>query len=141
MMKMFKLFAIMTCIGAIFCVSGCGSNAPDSVVLDFLKTAQAGKLDQAYLEAHVAGFTEQLAELKKKAGDDKKKVDEGVKQMLDLFNDAAKKYGKDTKFSVADTKIDGDKATVTIKFDKDGKEQKQEIHVKKVNDKWMLNIK
>ena len=140
-MKMFKLFAIVACVGALFCVTGCGSNSPDGVVLDFLKTAQAGKLDQAYLESHVYGVAEELAKLKEKAGDDKKKVDEGVKQMLDLFNDSAKKFGKDTKFSVADTKIDGDKATVTVKFDKDGKEQKQNISVKKVNDKWMISIK
>ena len=141
MMKMFKLFAIMACIGAIFCVSGCGSNSPDAVVTDFLKTVQNGKLDRAYLEAHVAGFAEEIAKLKEKLGNDQKKVDEEVKQMVDLFNMLAKKHGQDTKFSVADTKVDGDKATVTVKFEKDGKEDKQDINVKKVNDKWMLSIK
>jgi hypothetical protein len=51
------------------------------------------------------------------------------------------KEGKDTKFSIAETKLDGDNATVSVKFEKDGKENKHDIPVKKINGKWMLSFK
>ena len=51
------------------------------------------------------------------------------------------------KFSVADTKIDGDKATVTVKMeggkkDKDGKAGKEEekFDLKKVDGKWKIDF-
>jgi ABC-type oligopeptide transport system substrate-binding subunit len=140
-MKLFKLFAMLACLGAMFCVSGCGSNTPEAVVTDFVKTAQAGKLDQAYLEAHFAGFAEELAKQKEKHGKDQKKIDEEVKKMIEFLNEMAKKEGKDAKFSVVESKVEGDKATVTVKFEKDGKENKEKISVKKVNDKWMIDMK
>lgn len=140
-MKLFKLFAMLACMGAMFCVTGCGSNTPEAVVKDFLNTVQAGKLDQAYLESHLAGFTEEMANLKKKLGSDQKKVDAQVKEFVEMLNEGAKKHGKDAKFSIVESKIDGDKATVTVKFVKDGKEETEKIPVKKINDKWMISIK
>ena len=140
-MKLFKLFAMLACMGAMFCVTGCGANTPEAVVMDFVKTVQAGKIDQAYLEAHFADFKEKMAKRKQELGNDQKKVDAEMKMVVEMLNEMGKKHGKDAKFSVVESKVDGDKATVTVKSEKDGKEETQKVTVKKINDKWMIDMK
>ena len=43
-----KLITLFACACAMF-IAGCG-NSPDAVVLDFMKTMQADKADEAYLK-------------------------------------------------------------------------------------------
>ena len=109
MKKMIKLMAMVACMCAVFGIAGCGGNSPDAVVLDFLKTMQSGKADEAYLKANC---TESAAKM--------------FTLGLAMAKDEMMKNMEGVKFSVADTKIDGDKATVTVKMeggkkDKDGK--------------------
>ena len=130
MKKMIKLMAMVACMCAVFGIAGCGGNSPDAVVLDFLKTMQSGKADEAYLKANC---TESAAKM--------------LTLGLAMAKDEMMKNMEGVKFSVADTKIDGDKATVTVKMeggkkDKDGKAGKEEekFDLKKVDGKWKIDF-
>ena len=130
MKKMIKLMAMVACMCAVFGIAGCGGNSPDAVVLDFLKTMQSGKADEAYLKANC---TESAAKM--------------FTLGLAMAKDEMMKNMEGVKFSVADTKIDGDKATVTVKMeggkkDKDGKAGKEEekFDLKKVDGKWKIDF-
>ena len=119
-----KLITLFACACAMF-IAGCG-NSPDAVVLDFMKTMQADKADEAYL--------------KKTCTEDTAKMFGAV---LALAKEEMKKELKDATFTVTDTKIDGDTAVVTLKTTKkkDGKEESEEEkwNLKKVDGKWKIN--
>ena len=154
-MKIIKALAILVCIGTMCSLTGCGDKnsssnkdsksesasmptTPDGVLMDFFKTAQAGKIDKAYLEANFAGFAKDLDELKKMFGDDQKKIDEAIKEMAEGMTEKL----KGAKFTVTNTKVEGDKATVTVKGEKDGeKPDSQDFVVKKVDGKWKIDMK
>ena len=127
MKKMIKLMAMVACVCAVFGIAGCGGNSPDAVALDFLKTVQAGKADEAYLKANCTESTAKMFGM-----------------LLTMGKDEMTKEMEGVTFSVADTKIDGDKATVTIKAEggKKGQEGKDEekINLKKVDGKWKVDI-
>ena len=130
MKKMIKLMAMVACMCAVFGIAGCGGNSPDTVMLDFLKTMQSGKADEAYLKANC---TESAAKM--------------FTLGLAMAKDEMMKNMEGVKFSVADTKIDGDKARVTVKMeggkkDKDGKAGKEEekFDLKKVDGKWKIDF-
>ncbi len=162
MMKMFKSLAIIACIGAIFCVSGCGSktsdsssdsskaeaaNTPEAVVEDWLKTIQDGKLDQAYLEAHLKGFDKKIADIKNAAGDDKekaKKIDAAVQRECAYHSKIRVEKIKTTfdiktaKFTVGKSAGDDNLMVVMVKLEQDGKETEIPLSAAKVNGKWMI---
>lgn len=154
-MKIIKILAVLMCIGTMCSLTGCGDKksdggkdskteaaskptTPDGVLMDFLKTAQAGKLDKAYLEENVADFAKGLDEMKKMLGNDQKKIDEAIKEMVDGMTEKL----KGAKFTVTNTKVEGDKATVTVKAEKDGeKPDSQDFVVKKIDGKWKVDMK
>ncbi len=119
-----KLITLFACACAMF-IAGCGKG-PDAVALDFFKTMQAGKADEAYLKETC---TEETAKL--------------FGAVLALGKDEMMKDLKDVTFAVSDTKIDGDNATVTLKVTKkkDGKDESKDetVKLKKVDGKWKIN--
>ena len=119
-----KLITLFACACAMF-IAGC-SKGPDAVALDFCKTMQSGKVDEAYLKETCTETTAKLFTLG-----------------LALAKDEMLEKLKDATFTVTDTKIDGDTATVTIKttVKKDGKEESDEEKwdLKKVDGKWKIN--
>ena len=153
-MMIIKTLAVLVCIGTMCSLTGCGDKnpgndkdpkaesaskptTPDGVLMDFLKTAQAGKLDKAYMEENVADFAKSLDEFKQVFGGDQKKIDEAIKEMSDGMNEKL----KGAKFTVTDTKIEGDTAKITVKGEKDGeKADSQEFVVKKLDGKWKVAL-
>ena len=119
-----KLITLFACACAMF-IAGC-SKGPDAVALDFMKTMQAGKADEAYLKK---ACTEETAKL--------------FGAVMALGKDEMQEKLKGATFTATDTKIDGDTATVTIKttVTKDGKEESEEekIDLKKVDGNWKVN--
>ncbi len=127
-MKMIKLMSMAVCACAMFIIAGCGGSSPDAVALDFMKTLQAGKADEAYLKANCTEDTAKLFGLAMAMGKDElKKEMDGV------------------TFSVKDTKIDGDSAVVTLvaegKKDKKGGKEEEKLNLKKVDGKWKIDVK
>ena len=122
-MNKIKLVAMMVCACALLGITGCG-NSPDAVALDFMKSIQAGKVDEAYLKANC---TEECAKLF------------GV--VLVMGKDEMMKEMKDVKFSVKDAKIDGDKAVVTILQENAKGKEEAKMNLKKVDGKWKIDQK
>ena len=116
-----KLITLLACACALL-IAGCG-NKPDAVALDFMKTLAAGKADEAYLKANC---TEDTAKL--------------FGAVMAMAKDEMKKEMEGATFSVTDTKIDGDNATVTIKIEgKKGKgKDEAKIKLKKDGGKWKV---
>ena len=151
-MMMIKTLAVLMCIGTMCCLTGCGDKnsggdkdsktesaakptTPDGVLMDFLKTAQAGKLDKAYMKENIEDFAKTLDEFKTMFGGDQKKIDEAIKEMSDGMSEKL----KGAKFTVTDTKIEGDTAKITVKGEKDGeKPDSQDFAVKKIDGKWKV---
>ena len=123
-----KLMMLLACACALF-IAGCG-NGPDAVVLDYFKTMQAGKLDEAYAKANC---TEDTAKL----------LCAALALGKEDVNKELKKEMEGVTFKVTDTKIDGDNAVVTIKAEgkKDPKKGKDEakVNLKKVDGKWKIH--
>lgn len=127
-MKMIKLIVMTVCTCAMFLIAGCGGPSPDAVALDFMKTLQAGKADEAYLKETCTEDTAKLFGLAMAMGKDElKKELEGV------------------TFSVKETKIDGDTAVVTLvaegKKGKKGGKDDDKLTLKKVDGKWKIDVK
>ncbi len=104
------------------------NDAPDAIVLEYMETAQSGKLDEAYVKANC---TEECAKMV-------------LSHLAKLTDDMRKKQAemaKDVKISVLDTKIDGDKAVVTVKSEYQGKAHKVDVKLKKVDGKWKIDMK
>ncbi len=127
-MKKMKRLVLMACACAVFVIAGCGGNTPDAVALDFLKTLQAGKIDDSYLKANCTEVTAKMFGM-----------------FLAMGKDEMAKEMEGVTFSVAETKIDGDTATVTIqtKGGKKGKDAVEEskIHLTNIDGKWMIDIR
>ena len=127
-MKMLKLMTMTVCTCAMFIIAGCGGSSPDAVALDFMKTLQAGKADEAYLKANCTEDTAKLF---------------GV--VMAMGKDELKKELDGVTFSVKETKIDGDSAVVTLvaegKKDKKGAKEDSKLTLKKVDGKWKINVK
>ncbi len=119
-MKLVKIIAMVACACTMFGLTGCGGS-PDAVALDLLETLKAGKADEAYLKDHCTEDTAKLFLL--------------VKDEI-----AKKAKEEDDNYTVVDTKIDGDKATVTIQTESKKGKDKDEITLKKVDGKWKVDI-
>ena len=123
-----KLMMLLACACALF-FAGCGKG-PDAVALDYFKTMQAGKLDEAYAKANCTEDTAKLLCAALALG-----KEEMLKEMKEGFEGVT--------FKVTDTKIDGDTAVVTIKAEglKDKKKGKEEakVNLKKVDGKWKIH--
>lgn len=110
---------IMAGVGAMLGFAGCGAKGPDAVALDVLKTLQSGKATPEYLKEYC---TEKTVPLFAMAG-------AMVAEKL-----------KGVTFSVVDTKIDGDKAVVTIKQEGGKKPSTEEMKLVKIDGKWKLDV-
>lgn len=121
MNKMVKMATVVACAVAMFGIAGCGSKAPDVVAVEFFQTLAAGKADLDYLKKHC---TEDTAKL------------------FVMLGDEAAKEMKGATFTVVDTKIDGDKAKVTIKQIGGAKpdDKPQKVDLVKVDGEWKVAI-
>lgn len=127
--KMKKLIMLLACACTALIITGCGKK-PDAVVLDYMKTMQEGKLDEAWVKENC---TEETAKL--------------LNAMLALGKDEITKEMKEklegVTFTVTDTKIDGDTAVVTVKTEggknKDKGKEEEKINLKKVDGKWKIH--
>lgn len=119
---------ITACASAMLFIAGCGGSSPDAVALDFMKTLQTGKADEDYLKANCTETSRTL-----------------LKGVFGEFNDECKRKLEGITFTVVDTRIEEDTATVTIRLtkkvaDKSSSEEKK-ITLKKVDDRWQIDIK
>ena len=120
-MKILKIVAIAMGACAMFTVTGCKKNTPEAVAIRVMEALRDGKATPEFLKENC---TENAAM---------------------LFGLVAVKAGEEmagAKFSVVETKIDGDKAKVTIKGTGGKSDDKNEdtIDVKKVDGKWKVDI-
>ena len=124
-----KLTLLLACACTALIITGCAKK-PDAVVLDYMKTMQEGKLDEAWVKENC---TEETAKL--------------LNAMLALGKDEISKEMKEklegATFTVTDTKIDGDTAVVTVKVEggkqKDKGKDEQKVNLKKVDGKWKIH--
>ena len=121
MNKLMKMVVIAAGVATMLGIAGCGSKTPDVVAVEFCQTFAAGKVDMDYLKKHC---TEDAAKL------------------LLIVADQAAKEMKGATFSVMDTKIDGDKAKVTIKQNGGAKSDKEpmKIDLVKVDGEWKVAV-
>ena len=117
MKKLMKFAAMAVCVGTMLGITGCGSKSPDAVAVEFLQTMAAGKADMDYLQKHC---TQEAASL-----------------FFMVGKEAAREM-KGATFTVVDTKIDGDKARVSI--EKNGGEKPENIHLVKVDGEWKVTV-
>ena len=120
MNKLIKVAMIVAGVGAMLCFTGCGEKAPDVVALDVLKTLQAGKATPEYLSKNCTAQTAQL---------------------FNMFGAMTTEALKGATFTVVDTKVNGDKAVVTIKQDGGEKPGTEDCDLVKVDGKWKLDVK
>lgn len=119
MKKLIKMATAAASIGAMLSFAGCGAKAPDAVTLDVLKTLQAGKATPEYLAKNC---TERTAGL------------------FTMFGAMAAEAMKGATFTVVDTKVNGNKAVVTIKQDGGEKPGAEKYDLVKVDGKWKLDV-
>lgn len=107
-------------VAAMLGMAGCGASTPDAVAIDFLKKVQSGKADKAYLE---------------------KNCTQDTAMMVSLGGSEFQKAMKGAKFTVVDTKINGDKAIVSIKQEGgvDGAGKTNNCNLVKVDGKWKVD--
>ena len=119
MNKLIKVAMLVACVGAMHCFAGCGAKTPEAVTMDVLKTLQAGKATPEYLAKNC---TERTAGL------------------FTMFGTMATEATKGATFTVIDTKVNGDKAVVTIKQDGGEKPGTEKYDLVKVDGKWKLDV-
>jgi len=120
MKKLIKVATVVASVGAMLSFAGCGGEkTPDVVALDVLKTVQAGKATPEYLAKNC---TEDTAKL--------------FTMMGAMFAEAC----KGATFTVIDTKINGDKAVVTIRQDGGKKPSTEKYDLVKVDGRWKLDV-
>lgn len=123
MKKLIKALAIVIAATAMFCTTGCGKG-PDAVAIDLMEHMRDGKADNDYL--------------KKVCTEDTAKLLGGL---ITMGGDEMKKEMEGAKFSVVETKIDGDKAVVKIHTKKGDKEDDEKVNLVKVDGKWKVEMK
>lgn len=130
MKKIMKVAALTACVGAMLSFAGCGGGSPESVALKFAEKLYAeepdfdgaGKVctkETAALLTMISGMAKESEEFQANRG---------------------------AKFEVAECKIDGNSATVTLKCtQKTGKVEmmsgKDAITLVKQDGEWKVNIK
>ena len=121
MKKLMKFAAMAVCVGTMLGITGCGSKSPDAVAVEFLQTMAAGKADMDYLQKHC---TQEAASL-----------------FFMVGKEAAREM-KGATFTVVDTKIDGDKAKVSIKQNGGAKpdSKPQNVDLVKVDGEWKVTV-
>ena len=119
-MKILKIVAIAMCACAMFTVTGCKKNTPEAAAIRVLEALRDGKATSEFL---------------------KENCTENAAMLFGFVGVKASEEMSGTKFSVVETKIDGDKAKVTVKSiggKQDGKDDTFDI--KKVDGKWKVDI-
>ena len=129
MKKMVKSIVVAACACALFV--GCGKAPeeaakvvpPEEVALDYMKSMQSGKVDEAYLKEHC---TENAVKI--------------IGELLSSGKEGVVSELKGIKFSVGSVNVDGDSAKVTLtKEGPDGKDSDM-IDLKKVDGKWRVDV-
>ena len=151
-MKPLKLITMMSCVCLMVGVVGCSdkssrgsgsstysssggsetSQGPGDVVLGFLKALKAGKPSKAYGKEYVR---DEYATMRA--------VRRGMDKKMDDWEQTIIKFLEDAKFTVTDTKIDDDTATVSVIIsDSKGKfaDKKRHFYLEKVDGKWKLDL-
>ena len=123
MKRIMKVAALTACVGAMLSFAGCGGGSPESVAIKF-----AEKFYAADFEGAGQVCTKETAAM----------------IALGVIEDAEFKANKGGKFEVAECKIDGDSAAVTLKCtQQSGKVEvlKRSITLIKQGNDWKVNIK
>lgn len=119
-MRKLKIMSALLVAGMVICFSGCGpkapANTPDAVVIDVLKTLQAGKADKEYLLKYCT---------------------ESTAKMFLNFGEMAKKNLAGETFTVVDTKVFGGQARVKVKV---GGEE-EEYNLWNEEGQWKVHFK
>ena len=120
-MNKIKLVTMVACAATMFGIVGCGSKSPDMVAVGVLQAIEAGKADIDYLQKHC---TEDSAKL------------------FMMFGGEMAKEMKGATFTVINTKINGDKAKVTIKQNGGLKpeDKPHDIDLVKVDGDWKVSV-
>ncbi len=129
MKKMVKSIVVAACVCALF--AGCGKAPeeaakvvpPEKVALDYMKSMQSGKMDEAYLKEHC---TEVAAKM--------------IGEMLSSGKEGVMSELKGIKFSVGEVKVEGDSAKVTLTKEGPGGKDSDTIDLKKVDGKWRVDV-
>ena len=129
MMKMVKSIAMTACACAMF--AGCGKApeaetpavAPEVVALDYMKSMQSGKVDEAYLKEHC---TENAVKI--------------IGELLSSGKEGVMSELEGIKFSVGAVKIDGDSAKVTLAKEGPNGKDSDTIDLKKVDGRWKVDV-
>ena len=129
MKKMVKSIVAAACVCALF--AGCGKAPeeaakvvpPEEVALDYMKSMQSGKVDEAYLKEHC---TENAVKI--------------IGELLSSGKEGVMSEMKGIKFSVGSVKVDGDSAKVTLTKEGPGGKDSDTIDLKKVDGKWRVDV-
>ena len=117
LIRMARMATVVVGVGAMLGFAGCGAKTPDAVALDVLHKIQAGKATPEYLADNCTAETAQL---------------------FTMFGTMATAAMKGAEFTVVDTKVDGDKAVVTIKQDGGEKPGTRNCDLVRIDGKWKL---
>lgn len=120
MNKLIRMATVVVGVGAMLGFAGCGAKTPDAVALDVLHKIQAGKATPEYLADNCTAETAQL---------------------FTMFGAMATAATKGAEFTVVDTKVDGDKAVVTIKQDGGENPGTEKYDLVRIDGKWKLAVK
>lgn len=129
MKKMVKSIVAAACACALFV--GCGKAPeeaakvvpPEEVALDYMKSMQSGKVDEAYLKEHC---TENAVKI--------------IGELLSSGKEGVMSELKGIKFSVGEVKVEGDSAKVTLTKEGPGGKDSDTIDLKKVDGKWRVDV-
>ncbi len=149
-----KLIAMMACTCLMVCIAGCGkksssgsgggnssdsgggisSQTPGDVVLDFMKTLQAGKFDEEQWKGYVTeASVKKVAQILAK--EDRDKVEQEIERGFD-----------GAKFKITDTEINGDVAAVTVELRVRKNQHADALNqftlpLQKIGGKWKIDLK
>ena len=121
MNKIIKMATVVACASAVLGIAGCGgAKTPDAVALEVLTAVQKGKASPEFLAKNCTAT---------------------AAQMLTAFGAMCTEALKGATFTVVDTKINGDKAVVTIKQEGGEKPSTEKEDMVLVDGEWKLDMR
>ena len=128
-MKTVGSIVLAACACAMF--AGCGKAPeeaakvvpPEEVALDYMKSMQSGKVDEAYLKEHC---TENAVKI--------------IGELLSSGKEGVMSELKGIKFSVGEVKVEGDSAKVTLTKEGPGGKDSDTIDLKKIDGRWKVDV-
>ena len=130
---------VLSCLSLLIVLYSCNSSnsgSPKGTVSAFIEAAKTGNI--AEVKKHITKSDVSLIEMGESF---LAKFDpNGAKDMTDKMAKEFKDKTKDASIEIKDEKVDGDKATVDVKFSHEGKSETRPFSLVKEDGQWKISL-